>query len=127
MGKKASEITRILSAVFQFGETIIKLNEENHKAVLAGLLNILTSYAGNNDAIASRETVMDFISDVKVSEMKQYQITVSDEVKTVSCDGETLLNLLNAWGQVSTEWHVDRGGKRQYTKESPAKLGSLQS
>ena len=127
MGKKASDITRILSAIFQFGDTIINLEEKDHKAVLSGLLNLLTSYAGNNDAVASRETVADFISDVKVTEFKQYQITVTDEVKTVSCNGETLLNLLNAWGMVTTEWHVDRGGKRQYTKESPAKLGSLQS
>ena len=116
---------RIYTASFTLGKKSIELAEETHKAVILALLNVLTSFAGNNDAVASRETVMDFISDVKPAEFKQYQIMVSDNYKVTSCTGETLLHLLDSWGLVDTKWLVDRGGKRVYEKETPASLGSL--
>ena len=125
MSKSASEITRILSASFTFGDKVINLVEDTHKSVLIGLMNILQSHAGNSDAENARETVSEFISDVKVSEFKQYQIVVTDQVKTCTATGETLINLINAWGLVATTWNVSRGGKRQVSKVAPAKLGKL--
>lgn len=124
---KASDIVRILSATFTFGKRVIALTEDTHKSVLLGLLNVLTSHAGNSSAVASRVAVMEFISDVDPEKFLKYQITLTDEVKNVVCTGQDLVNLLNAWGRITTTWNVDRGGKRSVTKESPASLGSMKS
>ena len=126
MGKKASDIVRILSATFTTGRKIVSLTEETHKSVLLGLINILTSSPGNTSAVASRETVMAFLATRNVEKFPNTIIFVTDEVKTVECNGETLLALLSAWGNVKAGWNVDRGGSRENAnKEQPATLGEL--
>lgn len=122
---KASDITRILSATFTFGEKVISLSEDTHKSVLLGLLNVLTSHPGNSSAVASRIAVLEFISDVDPDKFLTYEITLTDEVKNVTCVGQDLVNLLSAWGHVITTWNVDRGGKRSVSKTAPASLGSM--
>ena len=123
---KASEIERILSCeIIKDEGTIINLDEASHLAVLNGLMNVLQSTIGNSDAERSQEDVSDFISDVKVSELNEYQFTLTDQIKTVVVSGQTLRALVNVWTNAVVTWHVTRGGKRAQTKSPVSKLGSL--
>lgn len=125
MGKKASDITRILSAKFTIGRKVIKLTEKTHRSVLLGLLNILTSHPGNSSAVAARESVAAFLSTADPEKFPTAKIYFTDEVKNVECTGQNLLDLIAAWGMLKTTWNVDRGGKRQVEKEQPASIGEM--
>lgn len=123
---KASEIDRIMSCTITKDDgTIVILTEDSHLAVLNGLMNILQSTIGSSDAEKSQEDVSNFISDVKVSKLNQYQFELTDKVKTVTVSGETLRALVSVWSLAVVDWHVERGGTRKTTKVETAKLGSL--
>ncbi len=122
---KSEDIDRILSGTVDTGEKVIQLDTESHKSVLVALMNLATSTIGNSDAEASAELITDFISDVKVSDLKGYTFTVTDNVKTAVFSGEVLRTLASIWGQCVVEWHVTRGGKRQAAEVDTIKLGSL--
>lgn len=123
---KAADITRIMTCeVTKDDGTIVVLTEDTHLAVLNGLMNILQSTIGNSDSEKSQEDVSEFISDVKVSKLNQYQFVLTDQIKTVVVSGETLRALVAVWNEAVVTWHVTRGGKRAQAKQAAAKLGSL--
>lgn len=123
---KASDIERIMTCeIIKDDGVIVNLTEESHLAVLNGLMNILQSTIGNSDSERSQEDVQNFVSDVKVAKLNQYQFTLTDQIKTVIVSGETLRALLNVWSSADVTWHVTRGGKRAQPKVATAKLGSL--
>ena len=122
---KSSEIERILSGKILIGDKVIELVESAHKSVLVALMNIATSTIGNSDAVASAEIVESFISDVKVTELKDYTFEVTDNVKTATFNGQVLRTLVSVWGLCDVTWHVVRGGKRAQAKVEVTKLGSL--
>jgi hypothetical protein len=121
----SKDITRILSGTITFGENVINLVEDTHKAILIALMNLATSTIGNSDAASSAELINEFISDVKVSDLKDYTFVVTDNVKTATFNGDVLRTLASVWGLASVEWHVTRGGKREASKAETVKLGEL--
>ena len=122
---KASDIVRELVGRILVGDKIIDLVESTHKAILVALMNLATSTVGNSDAADSAKLINEFISDVKVSELKDYQFEVSDGVKTAVFQGDVLRILASVWGMCDVTWHVTRGGKRQAAQAEVTKLGSL--
>lgn len=125
MGKSASDIVRELFGNISIGEKVIALTVEAHNSILEALMNLATSTAGNSDAEKSAETILSFISEIKVSELVDYTIEVGDGVKTASFNGKVLRDLANVWGLVTVTWHVTRGGARSTSKAEVVKLGEL--
>ncbi len=121
----ASDIIRSLVGKITVGEKVIELVEETHKSILVALMNLATSTVGNSDAVASAELINEFISDVKVAELKDYTFSVSDGVKTAEFNGLVLRTLASVWGECKVEWHVVRGGKRSVTKDSIISLSDM--
>ena len=125
MGKKAADIIRELFGKITVGEKIIALTVEAHNSILIALMNLATSTAGNSDAKKSAETILDFISDIKVSDLEKYTIEVGDGVKTATFNGKALRDLASVWGEVKVVWHVTRGGKRATATVDTVKLSDL--
>ena len=125
MGKKASDIIRELFGKIMIGEKVIALTVEAHNSILIALMNLATSTAGNSDAKKSSETILDFISELKVSELEDYTIEVGDGVKTAVFNGKALRDLAMVWGDVKVTWHVTRGGKRATASVDNVKLSDL--
>ena len=122
---KASEIIRELFGKISIGEKIIELTVEAHNSILVAMMNLATSTAGNSDAAKSGETILAFVSDIKVGDLGDYTFEVGDGVKTATFNGKILRDLALLWGMVEVEWHVTRGGKRQAAVVDAVKLSDL--
>lgn len=125
MGKKASDITRVLSCTIKIGRKIINLTEEAHKTVLISLMNVIFSTVGNSDAGESKDEIDSFLSDVDSAELVNYKFFLTDLVKEATFTGLELQALTSVWGKVKVEWNVDRGGKRAQKESVKVKLSAL--
>jgi len=120
------KIERAMSAVITFGEKIINLTESDHKAILQALMILLGSPINHSDAEVSGKDVLEFLSDVRVTDLKDYTFQVTDQVKTMTASGDQIRGLATAYSVgVITEWHVTRGGSRAGSKKNVVKLSQL--
>ena len=121
-----TKVARILSAVIEFGEKVIELNESDHKAILSALMILLGSAVNHSDAESSGKVILEFLADVKRGDLKDYNFTVTDGVKSMSATGDQIIKLADVFSVgVVTEWHVERGGSRAGSTKTIAKLGSM--
>ena len=126
MGKKASEIERILSGKITNGDNTISLNESDHKAVLQALLILLGSAVNHSDAESAGSTVLEFVSDVKKAELNNMIFEITDNVKTMQASGKVIGELAGAFFEgVITTQNVERGGSRAGSTKTVVKLGEL--
>ena len=122
----SEKIERVLSAVITAGGKVINLTEANHKAVLQALMILVGSAINHSDAESSGKVVLEFLSDVKVSDLKDYTFEITDQVKTMVASGDQISTLAKVYSVgVVTTWNVERGGSRAGAERKIVKLAEL--
>jgi hypothetical protein len=122
----ASEITRILSAIITFGKKVINLTESDHKAILQALMVLVGSAPNHSDAESSGKVVLEFLADVKESDLDKYTFEITDNVKVMVATGTQIRMLATAYSVgIPTEWKVNRGGSRAGSERKVVKLNEL--